>query len=89
MAYGYKWKPSRTAKREFAEKMNEIDEYCFANGISSSASSDIYIFFHPYIRRSLIFRRFYLQASLFSFFYSLYISSNRSKILFLTFSVMP
>lgn len=41
-----RWKPSKTAKREFASKMKEIDEYCRDNGISQSASSDSYYFTH-------------------------------------------
>lgn len=44
MGYGYKWKPSKTAKREFAEKMREIDAFCEQNGISQSFSSDSYYF---------------------------------------------
>ena len=41
-----KWKPSKTAKREFAEQMKRIHEYCKENGISHSASSDSYYFCH-------------------------------------------
>lgn len=44
MAYGKKWKPSKTAAREFAKQMNEIDDFCSANGISQSRSSDSYYF---------------------------------------------
>ena len=43
MAYR-KWKPSKTAKREFAQKMNEIDEFCKEHGIHQSSSSDSYYF---------------------------------------------
>lgn len=43
---GYRWKPSKTAAREFAAKMKEIDEYCYENGISRSRSSDSYYFSH-------------------------------------------
>ncbi|MCD7723842.1 MAG: hypothetical protein LUH82_07900 [Clostridiales bacterium] len=43
MSY-YKWKPSQKQKKEFAQKMNEIDEFCYKNGISQSASSDSYYF---------------------------------------------
>lgn len=44
---GYRrWKPSKSAAREFAAKMNEIDEYCQRNGISRSISSDSYYFRH-------------------------------------------
>lgn len=44
MAYGRKWKPSRTAAREFAKQMNEIDDFCAKNGISQSRESDSYYF---------------------------------------------
>ena len=40
----YKWKPSKTAAREFAQAMKEIDEFCSANGIQRSAASDSYYF---------------------------------------------
>lgn len=40
----YKWKPSKTAKREFAQKMNEIDTFCKEHNISQSMSSDSYYF---------------------------------------------
>lgn len=40
----YKWKPSKTARREFATKMDEIGEFCRHNGISQSASGDSYYF---------------------------------------------
>lgn len=42
--YRYKWKPSKTAKKEFAEKMQEIDSFCNKNGIKQSSSSDSYYF---------------------------------------------
>lgn len=42
--YYKKWKPSKTAAREFATKMNEIDDFCRENGISQSASGDSYCF---------------------------------------------
>jgi hypothetical protein len=35
---------SRTAKREFAEKMREIEDFCRENGISASLSNDSYYF---------------------------------------------
>ena len=41
---GRKWNPSRSAAREFAQKMAEIDRFCEENGISQSASSDSYYF---------------------------------------------
>ena len=41
---GYRWKPSKTAAREFAAKMREIDDYCSEHGISQSRSSDSYYF---------------------------------------------
>ena len=40
----FRWKPSKTAKREFAHKMDEIDEFCNENGIQQSRSSDSYYF---------------------------------------------
>ena len=42
--FEYKWKPSKTAKREFAQKMSEIDEFCEKNGINQSRTSDSYYF---------------------------------------------
>ena len=38
----YKWKPSASEKREFAETMRKIDDFCETNGISRSLSSDSY-----------------------------------------------
>lgn len=46
MGYRYKWKPSKSAAREFAQKMSEIEQYCKENGISKSSSSDSYYFTH-------------------------------------------
>lgn len=43
MSYG-KWKPSKTAAREFAKQMQEIDDFCAENGISASCSKDSYYF---------------------------------------------
>ena len=43
MGYG-KWKPSKTARREFARQMQEIDSFCAENGIESSLSKDSYYF---------------------------------------------
>lgn len=40
----YRWKPSKTAAREFAEKMREIDAFCLEHGIRQSNSSDSYYF---------------------------------------------
>ncbi len=40
----YKWKPSKTAMREFAEKMREIDDFCDKNNIIQSRNSDSYYF---------------------------------------------
>lgn len=42
--YRKAWKPSKTAKREFAEKMREIEDFCAKNGIHSSLSNDSYYF---------------------------------------------
>ena len=44
MAYGRRWKPSKTAKREFAQKMDEIDTFCAEHEIDQSRSSDSYYF---------------------------------------------
>lgn len=44
MGFCKKWKPSKTAKREYAQKMNEIDEFCKENGIEQSRTSDSYYF---------------------------------------------
>lgn len=43
MSY-YKWRPSKTKKREFAHKMQEIEEFCDKKNISHSASFDSYYF---------------------------------------------
>lgn len=43
MAY-FKYKPSKKAAREFAIKMQEIDEFCDKNGICNSLSNDSYYF---------------------------------------------
>lgn len=44
MGYGRRWKPSKTAAREFAKEMEEIREFCDKNGISYSNSLDSYYF---------------------------------------------
>ena len=44
MAYGRRWKPSRTKAREFAEQMDEIADFCGKHGISQSTSGDSYYF---------------------------------------------
>ena len=44
MGFYYKWKPSKTAAREFAQKMQEIDEFCEINGIHQSKRGDSYYF---------------------------------------------
>ncbi len=41
---GYRYKVSKTKAREYAQKMDEIDDFCRANGISHSLSSDSYYF---------------------------------------------
>lgn len=38
------WRPSATAKREFAKKMDEIRTFCSKNGIYQSMSGDSYYF---------------------------------------------
>lgn len=40
----YKWHPSKTAKREFAKKMQEIDNFCAENNITASRTNDSYYF---------------------------------------------
>lgn len=42
--YQYRWKPSKSAAREFAKQMQEIDDFCAENGISASYSKDSYYF---------------------------------------------
>lgn len=44
MAYGRRWKPSKTAAREFAQKMEEINDFCAENGIQASRTNDSYYF---------------------------------------------
>ena len=41
---GRKWKPSKTAAREYHNKMNEIDDFVRDNGIVQSYSGDSYYF---------------------------------------------
>ena len=38
------WAPSRSAKREFAQKMDEIRKFCSDHGIYQSTSGDSYYF---------------------------------------------
>jgi hypothetical protein len=40
----YKWKPSKHAKEEFAQKMRYIDAYCKEHNIEQSSTSDSYYF---------------------------------------------
>lgn len=40
----YKWRPNKTAVKEFAEKMKEIEKFCEENGISASRKKDSYYF---------------------------------------------
>lgn len=44
MAYGRRWKPSKTAKREFAKQMDEVREFCNKKGIDYSSSMDSFYF---------------------------------------------
>ena len=44
MGFGYRYKPSKTQIREYAEKMDRIDDFCNKNNISKSANSDSYYF---------------------------------------------
>mgnify|MGYP004477695697 CR=1 FL=1 len=39
-----RWKPSRTAARKFAQEMDEIADFCKANGIRYSTNMDSYYF---------------------------------------------
>lgn len=39
-----KWTPSKAQKRAFAQKMDEVYEYCKENGISASATLDSFYF---------------------------------------------
>ena len=39
-----KWKPSKSAAKEFAKKMDEINKFCFENGIIQSSNQDSYCF---------------------------------------------
>ena len=45
MAYGRKWRPSKTKAREFAKKMDEIETFCHDNGIHQSRNGDSYYFY--------------------------------------------
>ena len=42
--YNRKWKPSKSAKREFAAKMDEIEQFIQDHDISASATRDSYYF---------------------------------------------
>lgn len=44
MGYGKKWRPSKTAAREFAQKMDEIQVFCNDHGIDYSRSLDSFYF---------------------------------------------
>lgn len=44
MGYKYKKTFSKSAKREFAEKMKEIEAFCDKNGIQRSKNNDSYYF---------------------------------------------
>lgn len=39
-----KWSPSKTAKRGFAKKMQEINDFCTEHGIYASRTNDSYYF---------------------------------------------
>ena len=45
MGFYKKWKPSKTAIKNFINEMHEIDVFCVENGISQSRNSDSYYFF--------------------------------------------
>lgn len=40
----FKWKPSKSAKREFAQKMDEVADFCKKNNITQSKAGDSYYF---------------------------------------------
>ena len=40
----YRWTPGKAARKDFAEKMTEIDNFCTENNISQSKASDSYYF---------------------------------------------
>ena len=40
----FKYRPSKSARVKFAQKMNEIDEFCKQHNISKSSTSDSYYF---------------------------------------------
>lgn len=42
--YGKSWRPSKAEKKEYADKMREIEDFCAKNGIRSSLSNDSYYF---------------------------------------------
>ena len=44
MGYYRKWRPSKTAAREFASTMEKIREFCNENGIDYSRTYDSYYF---------------------------------------------
>ena len=44
MFYRRKFTPSKAAKRDFAIKMQEIEDFCRVHGISASMSNDSYYF---------------------------------------------
>lgn len=44
MAYGRKWKPSKSAVKEFAQTMDDIRDFCAYNGIKQSLNGDSYYF---------------------------------------------
>lgn len=43
-SYRGKWQPSKAAKKEFAQKMGEIDKYCREHNINQSSTGDSYYF---------------------------------------------
>lgn len=44
MGFYGKWKPSKSKAREFAQRMDEIAEFCAKNGIQKSRNGDSYYF---------------------------------------------
>lgn len=44
MAYSRKWKPSKSAAKEYAQTMNDISNFCNENNIKQSFKGDSYYF---------------------------------------------
>ena len=40
-----RWRPNKAQIKDFVQKMNEIDSYCYENNIHQSLKSDSYYFY--------------------------------------------